>query len=167
LEFGTEWTGKQSLEQLSIKQLLIGPCGFSEQTSDLAMMQITSRTVYPGSEHKAAQWIKENSAVSNLYNIPLSKVNRFKLYAASNNLYACKTTIELGLSSKINELFDMQDKIIFYGPTNTYFEGRKAGSKIAESGRSKEKRSDAKIVTMAAVTNAEGLLNTIRFIRAT
>lgn len=157
-ELGAEWLCKQALEQLSIKQLLTGSCGFSGPSSDMAMMHITSRAVYPASEHKTAQWIKENSAVSNLYNIPLSKVNRFRLYAASNNLYAQKTTIEQGLSSRTNELFDLQDKIIFYDLTNTYFEGRKAGSKIAEFGRSKEKRSDAKIVAMAAVTNAEGFI---------
>ena len=55
-------------------------------------------------------------------------------------------------------LFDLQDRIIFYDLTNTYFEGRKEGSNIAQYGRSKEKRSDAKIVSMAAVINAEGFL---------
>jgi transposase len=73
-------------------------------------------------------------------------------------LYKQKTAIEKGLSVKTNELFDLQDKIIFYDLTNTYFEGRKAGSKIAQYGRSKEKRSDAKLVAMAAVINAEGFL---------
>ncbi|WP_010424833.1 IS1634 family transposase, partial [Anaerophaga thermohalophila] len=75
-----------------------------------------------------------------------------------NSLYKQKTAIEKGLSVKTNELFDLQDKIIFYDLTNTYFEGRKAGSKIARYGRSKEKRSDAKLVAMAAVINAEGFL---------
>ena len=157
-ELGAEWLCKQALEQLSVKQLLTELCGFSGPASDMAMMHIISRAVYPASEHKTAQWIKDNSAVSNLYNIPLSQVNRFKLYAASNKLYARKAAIEQGLSSKTNELFDLQDKIIFYDLTNTYFEGRKEGSKIAGFGRSKEKRNDAKLVSMAAVTNAEGFI---------
>ncbi len=157
-EIGAEWLCKQAIEQLSVKQLLTQKCGFSEASSDMAMMHLTSRAVYPASERKTAQWIKENSAVSNLYNIPLSKINRFKLYTASNNLYSQKTAIEQSLSTRTNELFDIQDKIIFYDLTNTYFEGRKDGSKLAKFARSKEKRSDAKIVAMAAVINAEGFL---------
>jgi len=157
-EIGAEWLCKQALEQLDLQGLLTGTCGFSETSASMAMMHIISRAVYPASEHKTAQWIKENSAVAGLFNIPLDKVNRFKLYAVSNNLYKQKRAIEKGLSAKTNELFDLQDKIIFYDLTNTYFEGRKAGSKIARYGRSKEKRSDAKIVAMAAVINAEGFL---------
>lgn len=157
-EIGAEWLCKQALEQLDLQGLLTGTCGFSDTSAATALMHIVSRTVYPASEHKTAQWIKDNSAVAGLLNIPLDKVNRFKLYAVSNSLYKQKRAIEKGLSAKTNELFDLQDKIIFYDLTNTYFEGRKAGSKIAQYGRSKEKRSDAKIVAMAAVINAEGFL---------
>jgi hypothetical protein len=42
-------------------------------------------------------------------------------------------------------MFDIEDKIYIYDLINTYFEGRKTGSKIAGFGRSKEKRSDCKI----------------------
>ena len=157
-EIGAEWLCKQALEQLDIQGLLTETCRFSETSSAMAMMHITSRAVYPASENKTTLWIKDNSAVANLFNIPIDKVNRFKLYAVSNSLYKQKTAIEKGLWSKTNELFDLQDKIIFYDLTNTYFEGRKAGSKIARYGRSKEKRSDAKLVAMAAVINAEGFL---------
>lgn len=157
-EIGAEWLCKQTTDQLSIKQTLTERCGFSESMANTALMHIVSRAVYPASEHKTAQWIKQNSAVHNLFNISLDKVNRFKLYSASKNLYNKKTIVEQSLSKKTNELFDLQDKIIFYDLTNTYFEGRKKGSKKAKFGRSKEKRSDAKIIAMAAVINAEGFL---------
>ena len=57
---------------------------------------------------------------------------------------------------RTNELFDIQDRIMLYDLTNTYFEGRKQGSKLAKHGRSKEKRSDAKLVVLALVVNPEG-----------
>jgi len=157
-EIGAEWLCSQALNQLNLKELLTDHCGYSEMSANVSLMHIISRAVFPASEHKTAQWIKENSAVSGLCNVPIDKVNRSKLYTASNNLYKQKKKIENHLSTKTNELFDLQDKIIFYDLTNTYFEGRKAGSKIAKFGRSKEKRSDAKIVSMAAVINAEGFL---------
>lgn len=146
------------MEQLGLASALTGECGFSEAQSNLAMVHIASRASYPASEHKTAQWIRDNSAVASLFNYPIDKINRFKLYAASNNLYKNKTQIEKHLSIKTNELFDLQDKIIFYDLTNTYFEGRKDGSNIAKFAKSKEKRSDARIVALAAEINAEGFL---------
>jgi len=157
-EIGAEWLCLQALNQLGFKDLLTNHCSQSIMSANISLMHIISRAVYPASEHKTAQWIKENSAVSGLCNFPLDKVNRFKLYTASKNLYNQKKIIEDHLSVKTNELFDLQDKIVFYDLTNTYFEGRKQGSKIAKFGRSKEKRSDCKIVSMAAVINAEGFL---------
>ena len=69
-----------------------------------------------------------------------------------------KSVLEKKLSKRTNELFDLSDKIILYDLTNTYFEGSKRASKLAQYGRSKEKRSDAKLVVLAMVVNAEGLL---------
>jgi len=60
------------------------------------------------------------------------------------------------LSRCTNDLFNLEDKIILYDLTNTYFEGRMLKSKKANFGRSKEKRSDAKIIVLALVINLEG-----------
>ncbi|NMA30314.1 MAG: IS1634 family transposase [Candidatus Methanofastidiosa archaeon] len=157
-EIGAEWLCKQTVDQLGLKKFLTTDCSFSETSAGFSLMHLVSRAVYPASENKTAQWIKDNSAISGLFNIPLHQVNRSKLYAASNNLYAQKKGIEKYLSRKTNDLFDLQDKIIFYDLTNTYFEGRKVKSKKAKFGRGKQKRSDAKIIALAAVINAEGFL---------
>ena len=73
--------------------------------------------------------------------------------------------MKLHLSSRTNELFDLEDKIILYDLTNTYFEvkinsnnGSKRNSKMAKFGRSKEKRSDAKIIVLGLVVNVEGFV---------
>ena len=55
-------------------------------------------------------------------------------------------------------MFDLEDRIILYDLTNTYFEGRMQGSRMAKFGRSKEKRNDARIVVLAVVVNREGFL---------
>jgi len=157
-ELGAEWMVKQALEQLELSSFLQEQCGFDQRQASTAMMHLISRAVYPASEHKTAEWIIQSSAVAELCSIETAKVSRHKLYDISKKLYHFKDKLEKHLSSKTNELFDLQDRIIFYDLTNTYFEGRKEGSKIAAYGRSKEKRSDAKIVSMAAVINAEGFL---------
>jgi hypothetical protein len=157
-ELGAEWLCKQTIDQLSLHTFLQECCSFSQEQANTAVMHIISRAVYPASEHKTAQWVQENSSVAELCKLEARKVHRGKLYETSKKLYKVKDKIEKHLSTKTNELFDLQDKIIFYDLTNTYFEGRKERSKIARFGRSKEKRSDAKIVTLAAVINAEGFL---------
>lgn len=157
-ELGSEWLCKQTADKLELHEFLTGQCGFDDKQASTAIMHIVSRAVYPASEHKTAQWIRESSSVAELCDIPVHKVNRYKLYEISTKLYTRKASLESYLSQKTNELFDLQDKIIFYDLTNTYFEGRKQGSHLARFGMSKEKRSDAKIVALATVINAEGFI---------
>ena len=81
-----------------------------------------------------------------------------KLYQSALHLYKVKDKIEKHLSRRTNELFYLEDKIILYDLTNTYFEGEKRNSRLAKFGRSKEKRSDAKLVVLALVVNTEGFI---------
>lgn len=156
-ELGAEWLCKQTVEQLEISDYL-SQQGCEEKEIQIGLSHLIARAVYPASEHKTAQWMRENSSVLELHNLETSKINRHHLYQASKMFYALKDGIERYLSKRTNELFDLNDKIILYDLTNTYFEGRKVGSDIAKYGRSKEKRSDAKIVALALVTNSEGFV---------
>lgn len=156
-ELGAEWLCKQTVEQLEISGYL-SQQGWEEKEIQIGISHLIARAVYPASEHKTAQWMRDNSSVLELHNLETSKINRHHLYKASKMFYTLKDGIEQYLSKKTNELFDFEDKIILYDLTNTYFEGRKVGSNIAKYGRSKEKRSDAKIVALALVTNSEGFV---------
>jgi len=156
-EIGAEWMCYQGLEQLQLKEKLIS-LGWEEEAIQLALTQIISRTVYPFSENRTSRWIKENSAVCEITGYPIDKVTKDKLYGSALNLYKIKDSLEKHLSKKTNELFDLQDKIYLYDLTNTYFEGRKLDSKLANFGRSKEKRSDCKLVVLALIVNVEGFI---------
>ena len=156
-ELGGEWMSLQTLKQLKIDQFLLDK-NWSEEQVQLAMTQIVSRAVYPASENKTSKWIKENSAICELTSYPIKKITKDKLYQSALNLYQVKDEMEKYLSQKTNELFDIEDKFYLYDLTNTYFEGQKKTSELAQFGRSKEKRSDAKLVVLAAVVNVEGFL---------
>jgi transposase len=52
----------------------------------------------------------------------------------------------------------VENKILLFDLSNTYFEGRMQDSSLAKYGRSKEKRSDCKLVVLAVVVNTQGLL---------
>jgi hypothetical protein len=154
-EVGAEWIGFQTLNKLHLQDFLIN-LGWSEERIQLTYTQIISRAVYPFSEFKTTRWIKENSAICELTGYPIDKMTKDKLYQNALSLYGIKDELEQHLSNKTNELFDIQDKIVLFDLTNTYFEGRKDKSAIAKFGRSKEKRSDAKLIVLAMVVNPEG-----------
>ncbi|MEI7543094.1 MAG: IS1634 family transposase [bacterium] len=156
-ELGTEWLCHQALGQLGVADLLEKE-GWGEEQINLAVTHIISRAAYPASELCTSRWIKDNSAVCELTGYPATKVTKDKLYGISLDLYKVKDTLEKHLSKRTNTLFDLKDQIILYDLTNTYFEGSMRSSKIAKFGRSKEKRSDARLVVLAVVVNTEGFL---------
>lgn len=156
-EIGSEWMCHQALEQLKIRGLLERK-GWGGSKIQLALAQIIARAVYPYSEHRASRWIKENSAVCEITGYNIDKMTKDKLYQSALDLYGIKENLERHLSHRTNELFDLEDRIILYDLTNTYFEGRKTNSKLAQFGRSKEKRSDCKLVVLALVVNVEGFI---------
>jgi transposase len=157
LEVGAEWLCLQAVEELKIADLLAEK-QWDKDSIATALAHLVSRAVYPASEHKTAQWLADSSALTSLLFKEKKIISYQGLYKMSQLLYEQKEAFQTHLSTKTNELFDLQDKIVLYDLTNTYFEGRKAGSKIAKFGRSKEKRSDAKLVSLALVTNGEGFV---------
>ena len=156
-EIGSEWMSYQALGQLKVATFLKG-LGWDEQQVQLTLTQIISRAVYPASELRTTRWAKENSAVCEITGYPVEELTKDKLYQNALALYGIKGQLEQHLSKRTNELFDIEDKIILYDLTNTYFEGERRNSKLARFGRSKEKRNDAKLIVLAMVVNPEGFL---------
>lgn len=156
-EIGAEWLSYQAINQLQIAAFL-DRRGWNEDDIKLAQSHIISRAVYPASEFETTRWIRENSSVCEVTGYDVEKITKDQLYRISKKLYSEKEALEQHLSVRTNELFDIQDRIMLYDLTNTYFEGRKQGSKLAKHGRSKEKRSDAKLVVLALVVNPEGFI---------
>jgi transposase len=156
-EVGAEWLCYNTWQELGIDKVLEDN-NFSEAEIKLAQTQIISRAVYPFNELATTRWIKENSAITELTGFDEAKINKDRLYKGALKLSKAHQQIQHHLSIKTNELFDIQDKIMLYDLTNTYFEGEKRNSKLAKYGRSKEKRSDAKLIVLALVVNVFGFI---------
>jgi hypothetical protein len=157
-EIGSEWLCYQALKQLGIDHFLSSQLEWQPDDVRLALTHIISRAVYPASELKTHRWILENSAVCEVTGFPMEQITKDRLYNISKRLYSIKDSMETYLSHRTNELFDIEDKIILYDLTNSYFEGEKRGSELARFGRSKEKRSDARLVVLALVINPYGFI---------
>ena len=156
-ELGSEWLSMQAFRELGIDGFLRSR-GWSETNINLAMSHVVSRAVYPASELKTVSFMKENSSICELTGYPIKQISKDKLYFISKKLYKEKDGLENYLSDKTKTLFDLDDNIILYDLTNTYFEGSKRSSEIARFGRSKEKRNDCPLIVLGLVVNMEGFI---------
>lgn len=154
---GSEWLVYQAVKQLEIDKMLIQQ-GYDEKQLKTAIAHIISKCVFPASEHKTALWLNENSGLLDLPGFETLKINKNHLYSISKKLYKNKDQTEQFLSRKTNDLFDLEDTVVLYDLTNTYFEGIKSGSDYAKFGRSKEKRYDCRIISLALVINVFGFV---------
>lgn len=156
-EMGAEWLSLQAIRQLGIDRYLASKDWNQEEIS-LALSHIVSRAVYPASELKTMRFMEDNSSICELTGFDIDKLTKDRLYGISQKLYKEKQGLENYLSKKTNDLFDLQDEIILFDLTNSYFEGEKRSSSLARYGRSKEKRSDCPLVVLALVVNVEGFI---------
>ena len=119
-EIGTEWICANTWHQLKLTKVFENLC-WSKEKVQLAMTQVISRVVYPGSELATSKWIKGNSAVCDITGYDVNKITKDKLYQSALDIYQHKATIEKHLSTTTNELFDLQDRIMLYGPYQYLF----------------------------------------------
>jgi len=129
--------------------------GFTENQVNYAKILIAGRLVHPSSERETARWANEDSAVLEL--LP-AKINIYDtaLHKTAVLLWEQHDKIEQRLSQAAREIFGLKETIILYDLTNTYFEGSKKGSKIAKHAKSKDKRNDRPVITLALTLDAQG-----------
>ena len=128
---------------------------FSAKQIDYAKELIIGRAVHPSSERELVRWINDDSALKELIGSD-ERVYDNALHRTALLLWEHRVHIEQSLRRTAKELFLLDETIILYDLTNTYFEGRKTGSLKAQFGKSKEKRNDCKLMTLALVVDALG-----------
>ena len=157
-EVGAEWICLQAIRELEIDKFLERE-GWSEIRINTALAQLITRTVYSPSELKSLDIMRENSAVCELLTGSREWQPGFHAtYEVAPALYELKDRLEDHLCRRTDSLFNVTNRIALFDLTNFYFEGRKDASKKAQYGRSKEKRSDCKLLVLALCTNAAGFI---------
>lgn len=152
---GVEHIALSQLKELGLFSLL-ERCSFSEKEQKYAAAQICARMVHPASERETARWLRNDSALAELLDADFTHLSDQTLHRISDKLLEHKDSIEKTLSQNTNDIFSLDNKLILYDLTNTYFESPKHHSKIAKYGRSKEKRKDCPLITLALVVDGMG-----------
>jgi hypothetical protein len=151
------------VEHIALTQLkevgfftILEQCSFSQREQKYAAAQICARMVHPASERETARWLRNDSALAELLDADFTHLSDQTLHRISDKLLKHKDRIEKTVSQNTDTLFSLDNKIILYDLTNTYFESPKRHSAIAKHGRSKEKRSDCPLITLALVVDSRG-----------
>lgn len=157
-DVGAEWICLQAIRKLEIDRFLARK-GWTEHKIDTALAHLITRTVYTPSELKSMRIMADNSAVCELVSGNNTWQPGFRdVYKVAPSLYELKDELEDHLCRRTDSLFNVSNRLVLFDLTNFYFEGRKDGSAKAKFGRSKEKRSDCKLLVLALCINAEGFI---------
>lgn len=142
----------RTLGRLGLAQILRAP-HFPEKQIKLTFALIVARMLHPGSERKTHKWLCESSSVLQLLDLNPPSLN---------TLYRCTDLIHQHMDQILEDLFGitkallgLDETIVFYDLTNTYYHGKKKGDLLAH-GRSKQRRNDCPLVTLALTLDASG-----------
>ena len=125
--------------------------------SVMAAISVVARLCEPSSElHLAEAWYR-GTAMEDLLDVPVAKVNEDRLYRTLDKILPHKQALEGYLKNKLGELFDLEYDLFLYDLTSTYFEGLASGNPQAKYGHSSDKRSDCKQVLIALVVTRDGI----------
>ncbi|MFZ3591902.1 IS1634 family transposase, partial [Bacillus sp. DJP31] len=152
---GSELVGHTMWERLELNELL-GACGFNPTQQALAEAIVVGRLVAPSSDLASWRWLRERTALVELLPVNLLEIGKNAIYEIADQLLANKKELESGLRAKELTLFPRKNQVYLYDLTNTYFEGGAQNNELAKRGKSKEKRSDCSLVTLALVVDDAG-----------
>jgi transposase len=137
---------------------LLAECGFNESQIATAELSLLHRLIEPGSELSIPSWIK-TVAAEEIITKNAESFSEDRFYHISDKLLKNKDDIEAKLYQREKSLFNLEDCIVLYDLTNTYFEGICARNPKAQfNGNQKEKRADCRQVVVALTLDGEGFI---------
>ena len=152
---GAEYVIHETIKELELDKKLTA-LGFNKPALDVTIGVIAARLVAPSSERAAHVWLQRMTGIEDLLETDFSDLSQDRVYKVSDMLLRRKTEIEEHLRVKECSLFNLEETILLYDLTNTFFEGTGKYNGKAHFGRSKEKRSDCPLVTLGLVLDADG-----------
>lgn len=135
---------------------ILSECGFSKRQIGIAQVVILGRLLSPGSEMHTLKWFTKQSSLKELSSGLYEELNKDPLYRIGDLILEHKLEIETRLRSSLKQYHSLVDRVYLYDLTNTYFEGNKLNSELCRRGKSKEKRDDCPLVTLALVVDQDG-----------
>jgi len=158
---GVEALALWAMQQIDLTGLLES-LSLNGPLRSAAVASIIGRMAAPASEHATYGWLTQRSALGELLEVDFEAMPLMTLYRASDALLKHRDAIERQVFSRISGLFGFSTTVTLYDLTNTYMEGGASVNPKAKHGRSKEKRTDCPLVTLALVLDGSGFVRESR-----
>jgi transposase len=147
------WRGT-GLEELCERLLPVGKERIA--WAKMAAVLVLARFCQPSSElHIAEDWYRR-TALIDLLQLGDEEIDKDRLYRGLDHLLVHKAALEAHLSSRCGELFAVENEVLLYDITSTYFEGQAKRNPQAQRGHSRDHRADCKQVCIALVVTFDG-----------
>ena len=152
---GGERVALQALEHLGFDAFLKSK-GMSLRYRKIAAMLVVGRMLKPSSERKLHDWIEKESSISELLHMETDKPCLSSLYRVGEALYGYNKELMDNLFGKAKDFFGFKPMVALYDLTNTYYTGSSKDSELLARGKSKEKRKDCPLVSLAMTIDGSG-----------
>lgn len=130
--------------------------GVRGRDARVAVALVVAKMLHPSSEREALRWLREDSAALELLDLHRgTALSLNKLYRTGDVLWRHRRALQAGLFRRERELLALPDTIVFYDLTNTWYTGR-PNKKLLRFGRSKERRNNRPLVTLALSLDGAG-----------
>jgi transposase len=153
-EAGPVHVGYQYWRKLGFPEIL-ADVGLSPRESMLTCVMTMNRLVFPCSEHAMPNWIR-STALADILGEDFESLTEDPLYRNLDTLYPKRAQIESRLADRERTLFNLDQTVLLYDLTSTYFEGLSEGNWKAKKGYSRDKRPDCNQVVVGLVVNRDG-----------
>jgi transposase len=153
-EAGPVHAGHQMWQKLGMEEVL-ARAGLSERTRVLTEIMTLNRLVFPLSEHAMPDWIRR-TALADILGESFDTLVDESLYQNLNRLHPQRVVIERELAERERTLFNLDDRLLLYDLTSTYFEGQCLQNPQAKRGYSRDGRPECKQVLMGLVLDRDG-----------
>ena len=153
---GCERLCLQALEDLQLGRTL-EELGMSELDTRRALALVAAKMIHPASERETSRWIKDNSSLPEFLELTRPRdLERKTLYRIGDCLWKRQAEIEKHLFRRERDLLNIPATIVFFDLTNTHCTGQHHDQGLRRFGRSKQRRSDCPLVTLALVLDEMG-----------
>jgi transposase len=152
-EAGPVHVGHHMWLKLGINEIL-QEVGFNEREICLTELLVLNRLIAPGSELATRNWVPK-TALPDILGADNCALGWKTLYQHLDRLHGLRREIENSLEDRERNLFNLDDSILLYDLTSTYFEGQCSKNNQAQYGYSRDKRFDCKQVVVGLVLNKD------------
>jgi transposase len=153
-EAGPVHVGYQFYRMLGMEEILEG-VGLDERARMLTCVMTIARLVHPSSEHAMPDWIR-TTALAEIVGADFDELDDNALYRNLDRLHPNRQKIEAELVERERTLFNLDQTVLLYDLTSSYFEGEALKNAKARRGYSRDKRPDCKQVVVGLVINRDG-----------